>query len=84
MQVASMSSAPTCWLTIGDTTRNPLQYSIGQQAQLLDRFPGEMGIADCPVGHGLGALLGFEFIKQFRAAWTHHGGQRRWAGGHRR
>jgi pimeloyl-ACP methyl ester carboxylesterase len=50
----------------GDTAHLPMNYSLDQQALLLDRFLGEMGIGKIAlVGHGLGALVGFAFIKQF-------------------
>jgi pimeloyl-ACP methyl ester carboxylesterase len=50
----------------GDTAHQPQRYTIDQQALLLDRFLGEMGIGKIAiVGHALGALVGFAFIKQF-------------------
>ena len=50
----------------GDTAHLAAHYTLAQQAMLLDRFLGEMGIGKIAiVGHGLGALVGLEFIKQF-------------------
>ena len=68
MQVASTSFRAYALdlFGFGDTAHQPLHYTIDQQAMLLDRFLGEMGIGKIAlVGHGLGALVGFEFIKQF-------------------
>jgi pimeloyl-ACP methyl ester carboxylesterase len=68
MQVASTSFRAYALdlFGFGDTAREPLKYSIEQQAVLLDRFLNEMGIGKIAiVGHGLGALVGFQFIKQF-------------------
>jgi pimeloyl-ACP methyl ester carboxylesterase len=50
----------------GDTAHNVLNYSIEQQASLLDRFLAEMGIGKIAlVGHGLGALVGMSFATRF-------------------
>ena len=50
----------------GDTTHNTLNYSLEQQANLLDRFLNEMGIGKIAlVGHGLGALVGMTFATRF-------------------
>jgi pimeloyl-ACP methyl ester carboxylesterase len=50
----------------GDTVHDPLKYTLGQQAGLLDHFLNEMGIGKIAiVGHGLGALVGLSFIEQF-------------------
>ena len=50
----------------GDTTHNKLNYSLDQQASLLDRFLNEMGIGKIAlVGHGLGALVGMTFATRF-------------------
>ena len=50
----------------GDTTHNTLNYSLEQQASLLDRFLNEMGIGKIAlVGHGLGALVGMSFAMRF-------------------
>jgi len=68
MQVASTSYRAYALdlFGFGDTAKEPLKYSLEQQAGLLDRFLNEMGIGKIAlVGHGLGALVGFQFIKQF-------------------
>lgn len=68
MQVASTSYRAYALdlFGFGDTAQDPLKYSLEQQAGLLDRFLSEMGIGKIAiVGHGLGALVGFQFIKQF-------------------
>ena len=50
----------------GDTAHNTLNYSLDQQANLLDRFLNEMGIGKIAlVGHGLGALVGMSFATRF-------------------
>jgi pimeloyl-ACP methyl ester carboxylesterase len=50
----------------GETTHNALNYSLEQQANLLDRFLNEMGIGKIAlVGHGLGALVGMTFATRF-------------------
>ena len=46
----------------GETAHNPSNYSLDEQAALLDRFLIEMGIGKIAlVGHGLGALVGMKF-----------------------
>jgi len=68
MQVASTSFRAYALdlFGFGDTAREPSKYSLEQQARLLDRFLNEMGIGKIAiVGHGLGALVGFQFIQQF-------------------
>lgn len=68
MQVASTSFRAYALdlFGFGDTAHQPLHYTLDQQALLLDKFLGEMGIGKIAlVGHGLGALVGFAFIKQF-------------------
>lgn len=53
-------------LGFGDTARAsaPEHYSIEEQALLLERFLNEMGIGKIAlVGHGLGALVGFEYMR---------------------
>ena len=51
----------------GETARNALNYSLEQQASLLDRFLMEMGIGKIAlVGHGLGALVGMVFATRFQ------------------
>jgi len=68
MQVTSTSYrayALDLW-GFGDTAHNPLNYSLEQQANLLDRFLNEMGIGKIAlVGHGLGALVGMTFASRF-------------------
>lgn len=68
MQVTSTSYrayALDLW-GFGDTTHNVLNYSLEQQATLLDRFLNEMGIGKIAlVGHGLGALVGMTFAIRF-------------------
>ena len=68
MQVTSTSYrayALDLW-GFGDTAHNTLNYSLEQQANLLDRFLNEMGIGKIAlVGHGLGALVGMTFATRF-------------------
>jgi len=68
MQVASTSYrayALDLW-GFGDTAHNVLNYSLEQQASLLDRFLVEMGIGKIAlVGHGLGALVSMNFAIRF-------------------
>ena len=68
MQVTSTSYrayALDLW-GFGDTAHSPLNYSLQQQATLLDRFLNEMGIGKIAlVGHGLGALVGMTFATRF-------------------
>jgi pimeloyl-ACP methyl ester carboxylesterase len=50
----------------GDSTRDPLRYPIERQADLINRFLEEMGIGKVAlVGHGLGALVGMSFVRQW-------------------
>jgi pimeloyl-ACP methyl ester carboxylesterase len=68
MQIASTSFRAYAidLFGFGDTTRDPLRYSLDRQADLINRFLEEMGIGKVAlVGHGLGALVGFSFIKQW-------------------
>ena len=70
MQIASTSfrAYAVDLFGFGDTTRDPLRYSIERQADIINRFLEEMGIGKVAiVGHDLGALVGFSFIKQ----WPH-------------
>lgn len=64
MQVTSTSYrayALDLW-GFGDTAHSELNYSLEQQASLLERFLSEMGIGKIAlVGHGLGALVGMTF-----------------------
>ena len=49
----------------GDTSHDPLHYSLDKQAALLSGFLDELGIGKIAiVGHGLGALVGFYFAAQ--------------------
>jgi pimeloyl-ACP methyl ester carboxylesterase len=67
MQVASTSYRAYALdlFGYGDTTHDPLSYSLEKQAALLSGFLDEMGIGKIAiVGHGLGALVGFYFAAQ--------------------
>ena len=53
-------------LGFGESTRNPLRYRIDQQAEMLSRFLDEVGIGKVAIiGHGLGALVGFNFCSRW-------------------
>lgn len=68
MQVASTSFRAYALdlFGFGDTTRDPLRYTLDKQADLLNRFLEEMGIGKVAlVGHDLGALVALSFIKQW-------------------
>lgn len=68
MQVASTSFRAYALdlFGFGDTAREPIRYTLDQQAALVNRFLEEMGIGKVAiVGHGLGALVGFNFINQW-------------------
>jgi len=68
MQVASTSFrayALDLW-GFGDTARDPQKYSLNQQANLLNRFLDDLGVAKVAiVGHGLGALVGFTYAARW-------------------
>jgi pimeloyl-ACP methyl ester carboxylesterase len=67
MQVASTSYRAYALdlFGYGDTTHDPLSYSLEKQAALLSGFLDEMGIGKIAlVGHGLGALVSFYFAAQ--------------------
>jgi len=67
MQVASTSFRAYALdlFGYGDTAHDSSQYSLAQQASLVNRFLDEMGIGKIAiVGHGLGALVGFQFAAQ--------------------
>ena len=50
----------------GETAHKDSDYSLQQQAILLERFLNEMGIGKIAlVGHGLGALVGMTFATRF-------------------
>jgi pimeloyl-ACP methyl ester carboxylesterase len=68
MQVASTSFRAYALdlFGFGDTTRDPLRYSLDKQAELVNRFLEEMGIGKVAiVGHDLGALVGLSFVRQW-------------------
>ncbi|HUG35118.1 MAG TPA: alpha/beta hydrolase [Anaerolineales bacterium] len=68
MQVASTSYrayALDLW-GYGDTAHIAANYSLEQQASLINHFLNEMGIGKIAlVGHGLGALVGMKFAVRF-------------------
>jgi len=66
MQVASTSFRAYAidLFGFGDTVRDPNRYTPERQAELLNRFLDEMGIGKVAlVGHDLGALVGFHFLR---------------------
>ena len=68
MQIASTSFRAYALdlFGFGDTMHDPLRYSLDQQADLLKHFLDEMGIGKVAlVGHNLGALVGFSYLKQW-------------------
>lgn len=68
MQIASTSYRAYAidLFGFGDTTRDPLRYSLDRQADLINRFLEEMGIGKVAlVGHDLGALVAMSFVKQW-------------------
>ena len=68
MQIASTSFRAYAidLFGFGDTTHDPMRYSIDRQSDLINRFLEEMGIGKVAlVGHDFGALVGFSFIKQW-------------------
>jgi len=68
MQIASTSFRAYALdlFGFGDTTRDPLRYSLDRQADLVNRFLEEMGIGKVAlVGHDLGALVGFSYLRQW-------------------
>jgi pimeloyl-ACP methyl ester carboxylesterase len=70
MQIASTSYRAYALdlFGFGDTTREPVNYSLKKQAELINSFLREMGIGKVAlVGHGLGALVGFSYINQSSA-----------------
>ena len=52
----------------GDTSKDPYQYDVSTQVELLVNFFLELGIAKVAlVGHGLGALVAILFTRRFPA-----------------
>lgn len=50
----------------GESARKALNYSLEQQASLVDHFLMELGIGKIAlIGHGLGALVGMSFATRF-------------------
>ncbi|NPV77309.1 MAG: alpha/beta hydrolase [Anaerolineae bacterium] len=50
----------------GETTKNPEQYSLGEQVELVNGFLNEMGMGRVVlVGHGLGAVVSLLFSMRF-------------------
>lgn len=53
----------------GDSSRDPLRYTLDNQAALLNRFMEEMGIGKVAlVGHDLGGLVGLTFLKRWHTS----------------
>lgn len=68
MQVASTSFRAYAidLFGFGDTVRDAGRYPLESQANLINRFLEEMGIGKVAlVGHDLGALVAFSYVKQF-------------------
>lgn len=68
MQIASTSFRAYALdlFGFGDTTRDPMRYTLERQANLVNHFLEEMGIGKVAlIGHGLGALVGFSYLKQW-------------------
>ena len=68
MQIASTSFRAYALdlFGFGDTMHDPLRYSLERQSDLLKYFLEEMGIGKVAlVGHNLGALVGFSYLKQW-------------------
>ena len=68
MQVASTSFRAyglDMW-GFGESARDPMRYTIDQQTDLLSSFLDDLGIGKVAiVGHGLGALVGFNFCARW-------------------
>jgi pimeloyl-ACP methyl ester carboxylesterase len=67
MQIASTSFRAYALdlFGFGDSMHDPLLYSLDRQVDLLKRFLEEMGIGKVAlVGHNLGAVVGFSYLKQ--------------------
>ena len=68
MQIASTSFRAYALdlFGFGDSMHDPLRYSLERQTDLVKRFLEEMGIGKVAlVGHNLGALVGFSYLKQW-------------------
>jgi pimeloyl-ACP methyl ester carboxylesterase len=53
----------------GDSMRDPLQYPITKQADLINGFLDKMGIGKVAiVGHDLGGLVGLSFLKRWHTS----------------
>jgi pimeloyl-ACP methyl ester carboxylesterase len=67
MQAASVSFrtyAIDLW-GFGDSSKNPVHYSLAEQIRLLDGFLEQLGIMRfVVVGHGLGAVLGLMYARK--------------------
>jgi pimeloyl-ACP methyl ester carboxylesterase len=71
--IASMQVASTSFRAygldlwgFGESAHDSMRYTIDQQTDLLGRFLDEMGIGKVAlVGHGLGALVGFNFSSRW-------------------
>ena len=68
MQAASISFrtyALDLW-GFGDSAKRPDKYKLDLQARLLNDYMNEMGIIKIAiVGHGLGAIVALEFVRQY-------------------
>ena len=68
MQIASTSFRAYALdlFGFGDSVNDPLRFSLDRQADLVKHFLEEMGIGKVAlVGHNLGALVGFSYLKQW-------------------
>ncbi len=68
MQIASTSFRAYAidLFGFGDSQQDIQRYSLNKQADLLKQFLEEMGIGKVAlVGHNLGALVGFSYLKQW-------------------
>ncbi|HNO32127.1 MAG TPA: alpha/beta hydrolase [Anaerolineales bacterium] len=71
MQVASTSFRAYAidLYGFGDSSREEKNYTLEEQANLIHKFLEEMGIGKVAlVGHDLGALVGFYFLKNWHAS----------------
>jgi pimeloyl-ACP methyl ester carboxylesterase len=70
MQAASISFRTYAidFYGFGDTVKDPEHYSMEEQIKLIGDFMDEMGIMKIAlVGHGLGAIVGLQFVLRFPA-----------------